>query len=441
MKNPLRTVFAFDRKELPVAFLLFLFFFLSIAVFQILKPLKKGLFVEYYGADVELYAKLGNIAVAALAVMVFSYLYSRLQRQRLIYVLCLFFVVSFVGLTGTLDDPTAVSIWGFYFLGDLVTTLMVAAFWAYLTDLSSPDQAKRLFGPIGAGGVIGGWVGSSSAKVLLLRIGMGGLLLLSAAMMAAVIVVTYMVEHITRKTGVFRVPSEKEVVAKQETGESRWKVALEGASLVARSRYLAAIVGIVALYEIASQVTDYQFTRQAEMLSGVTAIQASLIDVYFYANLLGVIVQLFLVSLIMRKIGVTFALLVLPLALMGSSAAFLAMPTLFISSLMVISDNGLNYSLQQTARESLYVVTSREAKYKARAFTNMFVQRTAKGVSILSVIALGSLGLPVARLSLLTIIVVAVMIVLSVYAGRRFAKQQASSETPPSRQVSMGVGR
>jgi ATP:ADP antiporter, AAA family len=437
--NPLRAFFDFNRRELPVALLLFTFFFLSMAVFQILKPLKKGLFVDHYGADIELYAKLGNIAVAALAVMAFSFLYSRLRRQRLIYVLCLFFIVSFIGLIPALYDPAAVSIWGFYFLGDLVTTLMVAAFWAYLTDLSNSDQAKRLFGPIGAGGVIGGWIGSSSAKLLLLRIGMGGLLLLSAAMMAAVMAVTCAVERSARRTLVFRVPSEKEILNRPEAGEPKWKAALEGASLVARSRYLAAIVGIVALYEIASQVTDYQFTRQAEMLVGVTAIQASLIDVYFYANLLGVIVQLFLVSLIMRKVGVTFALLVLPLALTGSSAAFLAVPTLFVSSLMVISDNGLNYSLQQTARESLYVVTSREAKYKARAFANMFVQRTAKGISILSVIALGTLGIPVQWLSVLTMILVGGMVVLSLHAGRRFSERQTSAETPPPATVGLGV--
>jgi ATP:ADP antiporter, AAA family len=439
VSNPLRAFFDFNRKELPVALLLFMFFFLSMGVFQILKPLKKGLFVEHYGADIELYAKLGNIAVAALAVVAFSFLFSRLQRQRLIYVLCLFFVVSFLALIPVLQDPSMFSIWGFYFLGDLVTTLMVAAFWAYSTDLSSPDQAKRLFGPIGAGGVIGGWMGSSSAKLLRAEVGQEGLLLLSAVMMAGVMVVTFAAERSARRTLAFRVPSREDLARKQEPAESKWKAALEGASLVVRSRYLAAIVGIVALYEVASQVADYQFTRQTEGLSGVAATQAYLIDVYFYANLLAVVVQLFLVSLILRKAGLTLALLILPLALMGSSAAFLVMPTMFFSSLMVISDNGLNYSLQQTARESLYVVTSREAKYKARAFTNMFVQRTAKGIAILSTMAFGFLGVPVPSLSLVTILMVGGMILLGIYAGRRFYKRQTADETSPPAEVSLGV--
>ncbi len=72
MKNPIREIFDFDRRELPVALLLFVFFFMVIAVFQILKPLKNGLFVERYGANLELYAKLANILIAAVGVAAFG---------------------------------------------------------------------------------------------------------------------------------------------------------------------------------------------------------------------------------------------------------------------------------------------------------------------------------------------------------------------------------
>jgi ATP:ADP antiporter, AAA family len=157
----LRRIFDFDRRELPVVILLFLFFFLIIAVFQILKPLKNGLFIENYGAETEQFAKLGNIAVAALGVLAFSWLYSRVRRHQLIYVLCSFFIACFAVFIWALAHPEPWSIWGFYFLGDLESTLMVAAFWAYATDLASSDQAKRLFGVVGGGGVIGD--GSASA--------------------------------------------------------------------------------------------------------------------------------------------------------------------------------------------------------------------------------------------------------------------------------------
>lgn len=85
MRDPLRHVFDFRRQGLPVVVLLFLFFFLAIAVFQMLYPLKKGLFLENYGAGTELYAKLLNIVAAGVAVTAFTLLYNRLRRQHVVY--------------------------------------------------------------------------------------------------------------------------------------------------------------------------------------------------------------------------------------------------------------------------------------------------------------------------------------------------------------------
>ena len=73
MTNPLRRVFAFDRRELPVALLLFSFFFLCMAVFQIVRALKKTEFLEFYGnrgAEMELFTRRGaftNMFVQRLA--------------------------------------------------------------------------------------------------------------------------------------------------------------------------------------------------------------------------------------------------------------------------------------------------------------------------------------------------------------------------------------
>ncbi len=428
MEKPIREIFDFKREEFPIVVLLFSFFFLVIAVFQILKSLKRGLFLATYGADVELYAKLANILVAGVAMVMFTFLYNRLQRQRLIYVLCLFFMVSFLVFASLLGNPGPMSIWSFYLTGDLLTTLMVAAFWAYLTDISNTDQAKRLFGVIGAGGVIGGWVGISFARAMRKTIGMHGFLLISAAVLGVLIVVTFLAESWIRRKGAFRQALNTRMVIR-DPKLSETNAAWEGARLVMTSKYLAAIVAIMAFYEIASQIMDYQFGSLAARLSGVAATQAFIIDVYFYANLIAVTVQFFLVSLIMRKFGLVVALMILPLAAFSSSVAFLLAPTLFVSSLLVISDNGLNYSIQQTSRESLYVPTTSDDKYKARAFTNMLVQRLAKGVGILIPIILGIAGLKGIRyLSLITISAAVLMVLCSIYAGRRFAEKSAIIE-------------
>jgi len=232
----------------------------------------------------------------------------------------------------------------------------------------------------------------------------------------------YYLNYSVRKSNAFR---KDDRPLKQESA-FQMGVALEGAKLALRSRYLGAIVGLMALYEIGSQVNDYQFSKFAESLNGVANTQAFMVNVAFYANLLAVVVQLFIVTLIMRRYGLTIALLVLPVALMLSSFSFLLFPSLVMASLLFISDNGLNYSIQQTSRESLYVVTTPDEKYKARAFTNMFVQRVAKGLAIFAVMGLEIFGLKghsVRYLSIVTISVMLAMVFLSVYAGKIFSQK------------------
>ncbi len=427
MTKLINQFFDFRRDEIPVVLLLFTSFFCSIAVFQILKPLKKGLFVEVYGADTELYAKLLNILAAAFAMVVFTYLYNRLSRRGLIFSICGFFIAVFGLLTLFLQDPNVYSIWGFYLVGDLVTTLLVAGFWAYATDITRTEQAKRLFGLIGLGLVLGGWAGITSAKALLEQIQMEGLLFLCAGLMLVIAAATGGTEYLLPRSESFR-RNLLQRHTQEKSVQEEASAALEGASLALRSPYLAAIVGIMACYEIASQVMDYQFSSLSEQLSGITETQAFITNIYFFANMLSVLVQLFLVSFIMRKAGLVVTLLVMPVAILLSSLSFLFIPTLLVSGLLVISDNGLNYSIQQTGRETLYMITTPDEKYKARAFTNMFVQRLAKGIAILAVLGLGALAVPLPYLSLLTITVVVLMILCSVFAGRRFNCQSEQAE-------------
>jgi hypothetical protein len=80
-QSPLKAIFTLQKSEVPLALLMFSYFFLVITSFWILKPIKKALFIEYYdqtGFDLlawhlsapqaELLAKVLNMVVAFVAV-------------------------------------------------------------------------------------------------------------------------------------------------------------------------------------------------------------------------------------------------------------------------------------------------------------------------------------------------------------------------------------
>ena len=414
------------KGELEPAVLFFLFWFFVIVVFQALRPLKKGLFVEHLGANVELYAKLSNIGVAILAVVAFTALYNRFGSRRLIPALCGFFVVALLGFAGALGSggaPSALLNWSFYLFGDAWSTVWVTTFWAYLTELTRTEQSKRLYGLIGAGGVIGGLMANFAVWQYIEDSGIGILLTGAAGVTIVIGLIMLRLEALAGRPGTAigrqhaRVPSAREPKVPSRTENA----ALDGARLVIASKYLLAIAMITFLYEINSQILDYQYSTAAEAVEGAEVTQAFFGRVGTIVGALSVITQLFFVSFILRRFGITTALLVLPAAMAAASGLYFATPMLTTAALLTIADNSFSYSINQTARETLFVPTSDDVKYKARAFINMLIQRIGKGAAILMALGFAAIAdLPIRYLSLLALFVVVIWVGFAWYAGRRF---------------------
>jgi len=427
----LRQFIDIRKNEVQPAALFFLLWFFIILVFQVLKPLKKGLFVNSLGAYMELYAKLANVAIAVLAVICFTALYNRFGSRKLVGVLCGFFTLALLGFAAWLgEDPSPAANWSFYLFGDAWSTVWVTTFWAYLNELTETEQSKRLYGLIGGGGVIGGLLGGLVVWQLVRPVGAPWLLAACAALTLLIGAMVWRTEAIAARPG--SAIRRRAPALALDPPEIRPNAAVEGARLVLASKYLLAITAIVFVYELVSQILDYQYSSAAEALEGTGATQAFFGQVTAIIGVVSVLTQLFLVSFIIRRFSLTAALLVLPVAMAIASGIYLAMPVLWAAALLTISDNSFSYSIHQTARETLYMPMHPDVKYKARAFANMFVQRLGKGVAILAALALAAI--PVRFLSLVALGFIAVWSLLARYAGREF-EVLAAAEARARRQA------
>ncbi len=433
MASPLRAVLDIRRGERAFAALMFLQFFLVITSFWILKPLKKGQFIQHYettgfglagwqfsGPEAELLAKVANMFVAFAAVTIFTLLARRLRRERLLLVFAAFFALGHAAYALAPGDPGGSVIWSFYLYGDLFSTLMVASFFAFLNDSVTKDEAGRLYGPVGLGGVLGGVVGTSMLRVFIDDVSRSGWLWICLGLVGAIAAAAFLAGRLV-PTGEANAPAPSEPKPKGSSGNA----ALEGAALVLRSPYLLSIVAIVGLYEIVSTVMDFQFTSTIVHYLDGEAIGRRFATVFAITNGVSLVVQLLLTSFVMTRFGVGVALLVLPLAALSGSVAFLALPILFVGSALNTLDNSFSYSINQSAKEALYVPTTRDEKYKAKAFIDMFVQRFAKalavGVSLGISAAFGSFE-SIRWLSLFTAAVIVLWLVAVRYAGRHYAE-------------------
>ena len=437
--NPFRYI---RKQELPLSLLMFSYFYLVITCFWVLKPIKKGLFIEYYdqeginlwgwllnASQAELIAKILNMLVAFAAVIAFTILSRKLRRQQLTNVFSVFIIVCLFAYSRLLQNPGDFTVWSFYLFGDLFSTLMVATFFAFLNDSMTPDSAKRLYGIIGLGGVAGGVFGSTFVTLWVAEVPREIWMWVSIGLVALIVMVASAAGRLAARNDAeldacLKEQSSAQAPEKDEPGNA----ALEGARLVFSSPYLLSIVAIVFCYEIISTVLDFQFTSTiAHYLNG-PAIGEQISLVFAITNGASLAIQLFLTSWIMTRFGLVVALMILPASIALGSAAFLVMPVLWVGSLLNTLDNAPAYSINQSAKESLYVPTTRDEKYKAKAFIDMFVQRFAKAVAVVMSLAITtwfSDFSTIHYLSLIVLLLLGVWVLAAAYAGRQFNQRSA----------------
>ncbi|MDD9967151.1 MAG: Npt1/Npt2 family nucleotide transporter [Myxococcales bacterium] len=442
MNHPLKAILDIRREELPQALMMFLYFLLVITTFWILKPIKKALFISHYkeaggfhfgslsfdAAQAELLAKTLNMFVALAATMAFGALSNRFHRHQLTNIFAAFFIAGFVVYTGLLHAPASGTVWTFYLFGDLFSTIMVATFFAFLNDTVDADAAKRTYGLVVLGGVAGGVLGSNVVRSLIDTLSRTSWLWICIGVNLAIMLIATIVgrrfdrdatsSDARLRDGSGTAPSPQSA----QLAPAR-NPALEGARLVLRSRYLMSIVAIVGIYEMVSTIMDFQFSATIANYCEGPEIGRQISLAFAVMNTTAFAVQLLLTSFVMRRFGAAVALMVLPVATALGSAAFLALPVLAIGRLIPTFDGALAYSINQSAKEALYVPTTRDEKYKAKAFIDMFVQRLAKALAVGLSLIMTSVVTDfsgVRWLSLATLVLIAVWTTAARYAGRHF---------------------
>lgn len=439
----LKALFNLDRKERAPTLLMSAYFFCIITTFWILKPIKKSLFLRFYaergfdpglglwgggglsldGPQAELFAKVLNMIVAGVATGVFVSLARRFRRQQLSYIFGALCCLAFLALSRVIDTPSAPTVWGFYLFGDLFNMLMVAAFFAYLNDIVSPEVARRIYAFVVLGGVAGGVFGSTVVKARISEFSGSTWLLLCTGLTLVIMALAFAVARL-RLPQHAHAAEEAEVVVAASVREG-----MAGARVVSSSPYLVAIAAIVAIYEIVSTVMDFQFSATVSHYLDGKAIGEQLASVFLVTNVLSLAVQLLLTRFVMQELGIRAALSVLPLVVVVVAGGFGLMPLLWVGSSMSIADNALNYSMNQSAKESLYVPTSPAEKYRAKAFIDIFVQRCAKALGVVLSLTMSLwIADDLSAVRWLSVLVVALALIwlgLARYAGERFDELSA----------------
>jgi AAA family ATP:ADP antiporter len=416
----LRPIVQLRNGEAVTASLMFLFSFLAMTSYNIIKPITRSEFISSLGADNLPYVQFGAGVLIGFIMQGYTWVMRAVPRRRIIPVtqvgIAALLVLFWFLFTTIGQEWIAVA---FYIVGLILAVLLISQFWTLANDIYDPRQAKRIFGFIGGGSSLGGATGAGLTVYLVESIGAKNMLLLAAAIMAACVSIVLFVLKREETAG-----TSDPTAAVEEKGTS----GSEAIELLRSSRHLQIIAMVIAFAAIGAAIIEQQLNMAAAEAKGAAnsdAIAAFLAQVTVYLSLIGFVIQVGLTSRIHRVLGIGFALLILPVSLGTTAVMILFNRALWAPGLARILDTSLRYTVDKTSREVLFLPLPAELKYRAKPFIDVTMDRFAKGMGALLILVLikdWGAGWDWQQLSYASVTMVGLWVITAIAARREYLR-------------------
>jgi AAA family ATP:ADP antiporter len=346
--------------------------FLLLGSYYLLKTVREALILSESGAEVKSYSA-GAQAVLLLGIVpLYGWVASRVNRMRLLGGLTVFFAANLMLFAFLGDRGMREGIVFYIWLG-IFNVFVVSQFWSFANDIYTEAEGKRLFPLIGVGMSVGAVAGAMLAAPLVRSGELGPYSVMRIAAFVLLLCLALMLAVNKR---------EKRSAAPEVARQSEQPLGTAGGfELILQDRYLFWIAVLIALLNVVNTVGEYTLGRlvvaEAAKAGGDSKVFISQFYSGFYTvvNLAGVLLQAVATSRVFRYAGVRGALFILPVLALVSYSAMAAAPMLAVVRWTKILENSTDYSIMNTVRQALWLPTSREAKYKAKAAIDTFFMR------------------------------------------------------------------
>ena len=346
----------------------------------------------------------------------YAALVARLPRLRFITLSYRFFMGNLLVFFLLLHLATeAQNIWigrVFFIWTSVFNLFVVSIFWAFMADLFTSAQGKRLFGFIGVGGTLGAIAGSSLTMGLAELLGPINLLLISVALLEIGIFAVRRLSTIASRFSDLPSAAHPENII----GGSIFS----GFSHALQSSYLLGICSYMFLFAIAGTVLYF---HQADIVD--RAFDDRAVRTAFFAkidllvSLLTLGTQMFLTGRLLKVLGVALTLILLPaVCVIGFSILGFA-PTLLVIVVFQTLRRATNYAVARPTRELLYTVVTRDDKFKAKAFIDTFVYRAGDQIGAWTYVLMGIIGLGMTGIAFAAVPLSAVWLGLALWLGNQ----------------------
>ncbi len=374
------------------ALLLTVSVFLILLAYYLCKTAREPLILAS-GAEIKSYASVGQTLLLIPATYLYGLLSQKVGRIQLITIVTLLFVSNLFIFFGLSVAGVPIGL-AFYLWVGVFSVMIIAQFWSFAADVYTEAQGKRLFAILGIGSTVGAVAGAALAGVLIKPLGVYGMMVTSAAFLLGSLGLTILVSRRELRGAEERAKKAKEGGEKPDESANSPLGAKGGFSLLLADRYLMLVAALSFVLNTVKTNGEYILDRslldhvKTIIPAGANAHQFSQVyigqfkaEYFLWVNIATVVLQVFIVSRIIKHLGVRVAIFIGPILLLAGYSGAAFAPVFALIYGLKIAENTLDYSLGNTARQTLWLLTSRDEKYKAKSVIDAAIVRAGDAVA------------------------------------------------------------
>ena len=404
------------KDEAFTALLMFVYSFLAMTAYNIIQPLTRSKVIQSLGAVNVPWVILGSGLIIGMLMVGYTKLVATLPRRWALPItqgLMAATMVTFWFLFRT--GATWVSV-AFYIWGALLGILLISQFWTLANGIYDPRQAKRMFGFVGGGVMLGGMTGSGLTALIVETVGTNALLLWSTGALILCMTIVSLVLGRERAAATVGAGGEDE----------RGVTMAKAIALLRGSRQIQIIALIISFGSLGAAILDQQVNMAAEVFKGAgqeDSIGGFLAQIRFYTSLAAFVIQVWITPRIHRYLGIGFALLMLPTNLSLTAAVILLNNALWAPALARVTDQSFRYTVDKTTREVLFLPLPSELRQEVKPMVDVTVDRLARAAGALMILVLiqpWGFALQWNQLSVVSLTLAALWFFMAVRAKREY---------------------
>ena len=394
--------------EGAAAALMLLSLFLLLIGYYVLKTVREPLILASGRPELASYSAAGQAVVLIGFIPLFGWFASRVPRLTLVVATIAFFIVCIeLFYLAVAADVPYVGIVFFIWLG-IFNNATIALFWSFANDVYSREAGERLFPMIAIGATAGSPLGALAAgKLFEAGFKSHQMFHITAALLIVHLILYVAVDRKRQGSGAGRAAPPPPLPGPG------------GFALTLRSPYIRLIALLLVVLNLVNSNGEYLIrsyvTEAAKGTADPTAFIGSFAGQYqFWVAVSALVLQAFVVSRIVKHLGIAGVVLIPAFLSLGNYGLTAAGVGFAIFRWTKTAENASDYSIMNTAKQLLWLPTTRAEKYKAKQAVDTFFVRLGDVVSAAGVfVAVTWLGLGVRGFGMLNTLFVAVWLAIA----------------------------